>query len=324
MAVFDILLVAQAGRIQFESLLFCASLREMAPGFAGRVIVAEPQPGGAWPGDPRIDHPGLRRGLVRLGAEIRPLVAHHFGAAYPQGNKIEALTAMAEGPALFFDSDTLVTGELRGLEIRRPAASLRREPTWPKLQPQGPGLAEIWGALYRRFGLDFAASQDPQHGPEDWQRYLYLNAGWVAAPNGGALGALWSTMAREIRAAPPPELKGQSLDPWLDQVSLPLALSALDGGRPGPEMAGLDGALTCHYRTLPLLFARESEQVVAVLRAVTARPWLKKILKDYDPFRRFLYQGLGDRARALFDRAALPSQELLIRKRLKSHNLWMR
>ena len=37
----NILIVAQAGRLTYEAVLFVASLRAHAPGFAGRVLVAE-------------------------------------------------------------------------------------------------------------------------------------------------------------------------------------------------------------------------------------------------------------------------------------------
>jgi hypothetical protein len=44
----------------------------------------------------------------------------------------------------------------------------------------------------------------------------------------------------------------QSLDPWLDQVVLPLVIHSFGGGRPALELDGLDGDITCHYRLLPL------------------------------------------------------------------------
>ena len=68
--------------------------------------------------------------------------------------------------------------------------------------------------------------------------------------------------AHSIRWDTPDELASQSLDPWLDQVALPLVIHSYGGGRPGPELAGLDGAITTHYRALPLLYARESDAAV--------------------------------------------------------------
>jgi hypothetical protein len=127
-----------------------------------------------------------------------------------------------------------------------------------------------------------------------------------------------------IRDAPPRELTGQSFDPWLDQVALPLVIHGLGGGRPGPELAPLDGAATCHYRSLPLLYAREDDRVVEVLEKVAAPNPVKKVLKQYEPIKRMIYQGKGAKARALFDRAALPRKEAQIRNQLRREGLWLR
>ena len=321
---FNILIVGQAGRVGYEALLFAASLRARSPGFAGRLIVAEPQPGPLWPDDPRMPDE-VTEALRRLGAEVIPFESRHFGAAYPQGNKIEGLATLPEGaPFVFFDSDTLVTGELRDIAVDRPTASMRREGTWPVPVPGWPGHEATWRSLYDRFGLDLAPTLDPARPEGDWQRYLYFNAGWFTGADPAGFGARFLETALAIRDDPPPALQGQPLDPWLDQVALPLVIHALGGGRPGPELAGLDGALTCHYRTFPLLYARESDRVVEVLEEVAAPNRLKKVLKAHEPIRRMVYQGQGREVRALFDRAALPAEERSIRQRLRAAGFWMR
>ena len=55
----------------------------------------------------------------------------------------------------------------------------------------------------------------------------------------------------------------------------------------------LDGTHTCHYRLMPLLFARESDHVVDTLREVAAPNKIKKVLKEYTPFKRMIYQERG-------------------------------
>lgn len=323
---FNILAVAQAGRLGYEAVVLAASLQASDPGFPGRLIVMEPQPGGAWPGDPRLPAP-VRALLERLGAEVLPFEARHFGAAYPQGNKIEALTAAPEGaPFVFLDSDTLVTGPLSAVpfDFARPSASMRREGTWPEIELYGPGYTAIWKSLYDRFGLDFGSSLDLAQPDEHWERYLYFNAGWFFGPCPRAFGQRFLDYALSIRDDPPAELVCQSLDPWLDQVALPLVIHALGGGRPGPGLAGLDGAVTCHYRTFPLLYARESDAAVTVLEEVAAPNWVKKVLKEHEPLRKIVYQGKGAKVRALFDRSALPRREQVIRNTIKRAGLWMR
>jgi hypothetical protein len=323
---FNILIVAQGGRLQYEAVLFAASLRHSDPGFAGRLIVAVPEAGPLWSFDPGITGQAAAM-LQELGAEVHGFTSEIFGEAYPYGNKIEALKLLPEGePFVFFDTDTLITSPLSevAFDFDRPSASMRREGTWPEIELYGPGYGEIWKSLYDRFGLDYDGSLDRGQPDEYWERYLYFNAGWFYYSDPAKFHALFARYAREIRDDPPDALVCQSLDPWLDQVALPLVIHALGGGRPGPELDGLDGDVSCHWRVLPLLFARESDRAVEVLKTVSAPNRVKKVLKEYEPFKRMIFQNKGDKARAMFDRSDLPPRERMIRNQLKKNNLWLR
>ncbi|MGR3364487.1 MAG: hypothetical protein ACU0CY_09930 [Maritimibacter harenae] len=323
---FNIFVVGQAGRVGYEALLFAASLRRHDPDFVGRLIVAEPQPGPLWPSDPRMAD-DVRGALADLGAEIVPFDATHFGESYPNGNKIEALACLPEGePFIFFDSDTVVTGPLSHLpfDFDRPSASMNREGTWPTIELYGPGYTETWKALYDRFGLDFESSLDLTQPDEYWGRYLYFNAGWFFGPDPARFHRLFLDTALAIRDDRPEALICQEIFPWLDQIALPLVIHALGGGRPGPELAGLDGDVTCHWRVLPLAYARETQATLTALEAAAAPNRIKKVLKDYDPMRRMIYQGRGHAVRGLFDRDDLPRQEKMLRNRIKREGFWMR
>lgn len=324
---FNVVVVGQHGRLAYEALIFIASLREMSPGFAGKVFVAEPQAGPLWPKDPTIQNQPVRAALEELGAVITPFESRYFGAAYPFGNKIEMLCALpADEPFVFFDTDTLITGDLASVpfDFDRPAASLRRENTWPDPQLYGPGYTGLWKSLYDKFGLDFETSLDTSQPDEYWRRYLYFNAGFFYYRCPHVFGEKFLEYALAIRDTPPVELCAQSFDPWLDQIALPLVIHALGGGRDAMADGFLDGAVSCHYRMLPLLYARENDHAVEVLERVTAPNKLKKILKGYDPIKRMIYQGRGEKARALFDRDHLPRKEQAIRNQLKSNGYWMR
>ncbi|GKY89067.1 hypothetical protein [Sinisalibacter aestuarii] len=325
-AQFNVMVVAQAGRLQYEALLFAASLRLSDPGFSGRLIVAEPQPGGAWPGDPRIS-PDARAAFEDLGAEITPFEARHFGASYPNGNKIEALATLPAGePFVFFDSDTVITGPLSevAFDFSRPAASMRREGTWPVIELYGPGYTEIWTSLYDKFGLDFASSLDLSEPDEYWGRYLYFNAGWFFGADPAAFGQRFLDYALAIREDRPDALVLQELNPWLDQVALPLVIHSFGGGRPGPELDGLDGDISCHWRVLPMAYARESDRVIGVIEAATAPNRIKKVLKAHDPMLKMIFHGRGQKVRALFAEEGLPRTEKMLRNRLKREGFWMR
>lgn len=324
MAGFNILAVVQAGRLSYEALLLAASLRANSSGFRGRLFLAEPG-GPRWPQDPRLTAPALREALEGLGATFLPFENRVFGAGYPHGNKIEALLALPEEPFLFLDTDTLVTGDLSALpfDFTRPAASMRREGTWPEV-PVYTTHEAIWGGLYARFGLDIAPTLDLSEPADHWRRFMYFNAGWFFHASPKAFGERFLTIARALRDDPPEALAAQEIYPWLDQIALPLVVHSLGGGRPGPELAGLDGDVTCHYRTLPLLYARESDRVVAVLEEVAGRQDLRRLLREHEPVRELVYKNRGRKIRQLFDQADLPRRERTIRARIRDAGLWLR
>lgn len=323
---FDICIVAQAGRLSYEAVLFVASLRAAAPAFAGRLIVGIPQPGALWKDDPRPAQDVIDL-LHHMGAETLPFEARHFGARYPQGNKVEMLCAMdKKQPFLFFDTDTLITGPIDGLKIDfdRPAASMARENTWPVVPLYGPDLATIWKAVYARAGVPMEPTEDPTHPKGHWERHLYFNAGWFFAACPHDFGERMIALMTSVRDDPPDELACQSLDPWLDQIALPVVIAGLGGGRPGPELEGLDGEMSLHWRALPLLYAKAEDKTIAFLEDITGPNRIKKVLKQYEPFKRMIYQGRGHKVRTLFDRAHLPRAEKVIRNRIKRAKLWMR
>ena len=324
--VYNVVCIGQAGRWQYEAIILATSLRAMTPDFQGQLYVAEPLPGDRWPGDPRMA-PHVRDLLETLGATIVPFENRHFGHSYPYGNKIEGLFALPKDqPFVFFDTDTVFTGPLTDVpfDFDRPAASMRREGTWPEVPLYGPGYGDIWKSLYDKFGLTFEPTLDLTQPDEYWERYLYFNAGWFFYRCPHAFGQRFLDYALAIRDDTPDALACQSLDPWLDQVALPLVIHALGGGRPGSELDGLDGDITCHYRLLPLLYARESDRVVETLEEVLRPNKIKKVLKEWEPAKKIIYQGKGHRIRAMFDRTALPRREQVLRNTIKRAGLWLR
>ncbi|MEO1138949.1 MAG: hypothetical protein AAFW87_05780 [Pseudomonadota bacterium] len=323
---YNIVVVGQSGRLQFEAVLFAASLRDRSPGFQGRLFVAEPQPGPLWPGDPTM-RGDVRALLEDLGAEITPFESRHFGNRYPYGNKIECLTALPKGePFVFFDTDTLITGDLARVpfDFDRPTASKKREGTWPEIQLYGPTYTQTWKSLYDKFGLEFETSLDPAYPDEFWRRYLYFNAGFFFYKCPHVFGQRFLDYALAIRDDTPPELICQSLDPWLDQIALPLVIHSLGGGRDTLPDGLLDGEISCHYRLFPLLYARENDDVVALLEDITAPNPVKKVLKNYDAIKFMIYHGRGQKVRDLFDRTDLPRREQAIRNTIRRNGFWMR
>lgn len=322
---FNILIVAQQGRLAGEAALFAASLRRNSPNWRGRLIVAEPQEDGAWRGARTRLDAHSRAVLTALGAEITPFTAQHFGSGYPYGNKIEALALLPEGqPFVFFDSDTLVTGPLDrvAFDFSRPSASMRRSGSWPQPPLYGPGFGDIWKSLYDRFDLDFASSLAVDQPDEHWERYLYFNAGWFFGPDPREFARRFLGWSLAIRAEPGEALACQSLDPWLDQITLPLVIHSLGGGRPGPELAGLDGAVTCHYRNFSLLYAREPDAVVDLLELLVKVPEIAALFATDEAVQRLVGKGEGRQTvRRMFADVANMTEKP-IRQRLKQAGYW--
>ncbi len=324
---FNIMVVGQSGRLQYEAVLFAASLRHASPDFSGKVFVAVPQPGPLWTHDPQIKSQDILDAFERLDVTLLPFESKVFGQSYPFGNKIEALSALPENePFVFFDTDTLITGDITSVpfDFDRPSASRRCEGTWPQIELYGPGYTAIWRSLYDKFGLDFENSLNPDFPDEYWRRYLYFNAGFFYYRCPRVFGDLFLKYAQDIRDDPPKELVCQSLDPWLDQIALPLVIHTLGGGRDALPTGYLDGPVSCHYRLMPLLYAREPQFVIETLETVTAPNKIKKVLKGYEPMLRMVYQKRGQKVRALFDQDNLPRKEQAIRNRIKSNGFWMR
>lgn len=322
----NVLIIGQMGRLSYEALLFALSMRAHTQDKRFKLFVAEPQPGPTWPTDPTIKPEPLRDMIEQQGGTILPFENKHFGGNYPYGNKIEALLSLPEGePFIFFDTDTLITGELGDVpfDFNKPSASQRVEGTWPQIELYGPGYTEIWKSLYDRFELDFESSLDPDQPDEYWRRYLYFNAGWFYHRCPREFGQLFLDMALSIHDDPPEALVCQKLHPWLDQIALPLVVHKLGGGRDALPPGYLDGQTSVHYRNMPLLYAREQDAVIDVLEQISAPNPVKKLLKGYEPFKRMIYQSRGHKVRALFDRDHLPSKEQPIRQRIKKNGFWM-
>ena len=89
----NILIVAQEGRLSYEAILFALSLGVQSPDYSERLYIAEPRNGSLWGKDPRVKDKDIRKLLEDTGARFVSFESIHFGAAYPNGNKIEALPA---------------------------------------------------------------------------------------------------------------------------------------------------------------------------------------------------------------------------------------
>jgi hypothetical protein len=200
---FNVVVVGQAGRLQYEAALFCASFRAAnarfsRPPLRGRTATRAPL-------DPRSAHlrPGRAQPPADLGAEILPFEATVFGESYPYGNKIECLGALPEGePFVFFDTDTLILGDLMEVpfDFDRPSASLPGRRHMAADRALWPGLHGDLEIALRPVRHRIRSIARPWQPDEYWRRYLYFNAGFFYAPLPAANSAPASLRSRAVSA----------------------------------------------------------------------------------------------------------------------------
>ena len=84
---FNIFIIAQQGRFNFEATLFSLSLRQTNPHFAGKLFVATPQANGLCPQDPSLQSGPLYDLLTQQAVVFMCFENREFGHVYPCGNK---------------------------------------------------------------------------------------------------------------------------------------------------------------------------------------------------------------------------------------------
>ena len=99
---YNILIIGQSGRLQYEAIMFLASLRQSTPDFNGQVFVAEPQHNEHWTQNPAITDPEIRGLINALGGKISPLENKYFREYTPMGTRLKrALSCPRASPSSF-------------------------------------------------------------------------------------------------------------------------------------------------------------------------------------------------------------------------------
>jgi hypothetical protein len=81
-----------------------------------------------------------------------------------------------------------------------------------------------WKDFCEIFGVDYPPSLDEQFSAQDWRRHLYFNASFFFYESPTKFGARFLEFAQSIKNSTRPGITRQSLDPWLDQVVLPIVI----------------------------------------------------------------------------------------------------
>jgi hypothetical protein len=277
----NIVFVCQKGELEIKSLLLAWSLRK-THGKDVRLIAAIPQYKD-WGFITEETHSILNELEVEC-KEFYP----SFGETYPIGNKISAMELLPPNePGCFCDSDMLslscwkvVDALANNLAAAKPADLS----TW--------GSSEKWEKVYEAVSAPIPERR-VRLTVSQTLSFPYFNAGFVASSRPSDLASLWSDYAHRLDSD---DLDIENKYPWLDQISLPIAMQQLGSWRPLSEFYNYPAHLKnlsdqeiglCHYHS-PSVILREPRLRALFNSAISEYPLLRKLVVEYEKWRPLL------------------------------------
>lgn len=204
--------VCQAGELEVKAALLAASLRKQL-GDSKRIICIFPAPVSDFGSPSKL----VRDTLDSLGVEIIS-TAQPFGCRYAIANKIAALRAAGNEPALLLDSDVLCL-------CPPPFSSLSDEVS-VAAKPADVLVVRRsdreWASIYSQCDLPVPTYRVRTTVSREIS-FPYYNAGVVYARDAEKLGSYWMQYCEAVDSLT--EIGHKY--PWLDQIALPLAIRAL-------------------------------------------------------------------------------------------------
>nr|WP_256586833.1 sulfotransferase [Pseudomonas sp. A46] len=269
-----IVFVADGGALEGKAAVLASSLRR-AFGATVNIIAAQPEPvsslGELGPESIRL--------YDRLSIQRLP-VTNPFGKEYLIGNKISAVgLGPKDGYTLFLDSDIYCLRPLEFVSLMDFDAALKAVD-----QMLVPSSECFWKRLYAHAGLTLPDTGGVTTATGEFIPQ-YFNSGFIFVRNGPQLAECWSNIAKRIDV----DVQISSKRPWLDQLSLPVALLSL-GLRVRaiderynfplhlkPLAAAAHRPFFCHYHEPDCLF-RESELRYELAALIHWEPALSDVL----------------------------------------------
>lgn len=207
-----VVFVAHGGSLEAKSAILAASLRARLDSRI-RIIAAIATPKDLW-GELM---PSTKSLFQQLGIETRE-IDNPFGVDYPIGNKFSALSLGGDiGYTLFLDTDMYCLNAPSFESLERFDAALK-----PADMALVPTSVEYWTRLYRIFGLELPPARVFTSVTGELMP-AYFNAGFILMRQATAFVKQWLEVAQRVAREPDLECKW----PWLDQLTIPLALESL-------------------------------------------------------------------------------------------------
>ena len=213
--------------------------------------------------------------------------ASPFGNDYLIGNKIAALALPNSDKVFFLDSDIL---SLRILD------SFKMEPDEVYVKPAdlktwgGEDQEVAWRNVYNESGLTFDPNEVVLSTVDRAIISPYFNAGVIGTANNKELSNIWMSVARSIDATESIQKKR----PWLDQISLPVAIKkanlhykCLNESYNYPahiKTIGENKPIFCHYHSPKII--KEEPVLVSLIHLLCEKySKLKEVLISDDDWR---------------------------------------
>lgn len=270
----NIVFVCQKGELELKSLLLAWSLRK-THGKEIQLIAAIPT---------YRDWEGISEDTASLFDTFNVQLKYFvpiFGEAYPIGNKISALKLLPPNePGCFFDSDMLSLSFWRIEEVLAKYSNAAKPAdlsTWGSSQQWEKVCAVTSVAIpTRRVSLTVSKALS----------FPYFNAGFIASQKPVELASHWSDYALQLNDV---AANIENKYPWLDQISLPIAMQRAGSWRALSEFYNYPAHLRslgdqdigmCHYHR-PGVILREPRLRALFDAAVEEYPLLKKLVTKY-------------------------------------------
>ncbi|MEN0037227.1 MAG: sulfotransferase [Cellvibrio sp.] len=204
-----------------------------------------------------------------------------FGDTYPIGNKISAIKLLPPNEhGCFCDSDMLSLSHWRienVLQENLNAAKPADLSTW--------GGEQQWEKVYALTSMELPTRR-VRLTVSQTLSFPYFNAGFIASKNPTQLASYWSDYALQLHDK---SAEIENKYPWLDQISLPIAMQKLGSWRAVSEFYNYPAHLKslgdqelamCHYHG-PNIILREPRLRVIFDMAVEDYPAIKSLVKRH-------------------------------------------
>ncbi|KAJ08946.1 hypothetical protein M003_18395 [Pseudomonas aeruginosa IGB83] len=247
--------VVHAGELEIKSAVLAASLRKRF-GFSMDIIAACPSGKADW----GVPSDASRRLYERLGIPLLPMDSP-FGPEYPIGNKFAALAlGPAVGHTLFLDSDMICVDAFEADMLCRFDAALK-----PADMALVAKQNDYWERIYAHAGSALPGDRVVTTCSGEAMP-AYYNAGFILVRDARRFAEVWYRLAERVHADP---LITNKM-PWLDQLTLPVALHALNYKTRAlserfnyplhikPLSAASLPPFFCHYHSLDTLVSERS------------------------------------------------------------------